>query len=270
MKSRTYIILICIISACNFDDNPAVFDPPVIEAFLFSNEPIDDIKLTTTVPLEYADSTGSPITDARVVLIKKNQIYQLEPSQEAGFYFYPGNDLTVETDDLFRLEVEWKGQLSFGETVVPPPSEGVAIDTELIEIPIITGPQILQLIGRMEINFTWENPNEELHFVLLENIEPTADLEFILPEMVQNIAARFRVISAPTVETTHTINVLSLQYLGTHRVRVYRVNREYADLYTSRAQDSRDLNEPASNIINGIGIFSAFNSDSVFFEVKRR
>jgi len=49
-------------------------------------------------------------------------------------------------------------------------------------------------------------------------------------------------------------------------VSVYRVNQEYADLYEGRRQDSRDLNEPSTNIENGLGVFSAFNSDSTFFE----
>ena len=33
--------------------------------------------------------------------------------------------------------------------------------------------------------------------------------------------------------------------------------------FENRTQDSRDLNEPPSNIRNGLGVFSAFNSLSV-------
>jgi len=65
-------------------------------------------------------------------------------------------------------------------------------------------------------------------------------------------------------------NALIMTHLGKHRVKVYRVNQEYADLYQSRNQDSRDLNEPLTNIVNGLGVFSAFNSDSVFFELKQQ
>jgi len=46
---------------------------------------------------------------------------------------------------------------------------------------------------------------------------------------------------------------------------LYRVNQEYVDLYKSRDQDSRNLNEPLTNIENGLGIFSAFANDSVYF-----
>lgn len=54
-----------------------------------------------------------------------------------------------------------------------------------------------------------------------------------------------------------------------HEAEVYRVNGEYAQVYENRTQDSRDLNEPPSNIRNGLGVFSAFNSLSVSFEVAR-
>ncbi len=51
---------------------------------------------------------------------------------------------------------------------------------------------------------------------------------------------------------------------------MYRINAEYAQLYGNRTQDSRDLNEPPSNIRNGLGVFSAFNISSVFFEVAEQ
>ncbi len=95
------------------------------------------------------------------------------------------------------------------------------------------------------------------------------DAEAIFPEQLQQRLGRFRFISQPTTDTLYSINLLSLRDLGPHEVKVYRVNEEYNDLYENRAQDSRDLNEPPSNISNGLGVFSAFNSQSVLFVVVR-
>ena len=64
--------------------------------------------------------------------------------------------------------------------------------------------------------------------------------------------------------------MMELRDLGRHTVTVYRVNGEYAQLYENRTQDSRDLNEPPSNIVGGLGVFSAFNrGSSLTFEVVR-
>ena len=65
------------------------------------------------------------------------------------------------------------------------------------------------------------------------------------------------------------IGLRQLEHLGRHRAIVYRVNQEYADLYNNRVQDSRDLNEPPSNIRGGLGVFSAFNSVAREFDLVR-
>ena len=43
---------------------------------------------------------------------------------------------------------------------------------------------------------------------------------------------------------------------------LFHVQTYYVLLYQSSGQDSRDLNEPYSNIKGGLGIFTAFNSDT--------
>ena len=77
-----------------------------------------------------------------------------------------------------------------------------------------------------------------------------------------------RFISQPISRDNYIISFMNVTHLGRHYVKVYRVNQEYADLYGTSSQSSRDLNEPLTNIKNGLGIFSAFNSDSVFFDAR--
>ena len=54
---------------------------------------------------------------------------------------------------------------------------------------------------------------------------------------------------------------------GKHKITIYKVNEEYALLYETSAQDSRDLNEPYTNINNGLGNFSGFSSQEFYFYV---
>lgn len=85
------------------------------------------------------------------------------------------------------------------------------------------------------------------------------------------LGINFEFTTTPTQE-----NVLSLRPLihytqyGTHKVTIYHVNEEYALLYETSTQDSRDLNEPYTNINNGLGIFSGFASQEVYFEVIKQ
>jgi hypothetical protein len=76
--------------------------------------------------------------------------------------------------------------------------------------------------------------------------------------------------SAPFRRNEYTLNATTLEKYGQHRVKIYRVNQEYADLYENRNQDSRNLTEPITNVVNGLGIFTAFSYADVYFDVKKQ
>lgn len=61
------------------------------------------------------------------------------------------------------------------------------------------------------------------------------------------------------------VNALTLTHYGAHELTLYSVNEEYADLYEGRRQDTRDLNEPPTNIDGGLGVFSAFAGRKALF-----
>ncbi len=268
---RVIAILVALgsISACSDTTGPEEdARQVVVEAFLFAGEPVDDIRLTETVPLGEDPALAPTVDDAIVTLVRGGDRWVLSRLEEPGAYGYPGDDLRVREGDLFRIEVEAFGRTATGETVVPAPPDGVELDKDRLDVPEL-GPGNFQpgALQSLQITVTWENPEASLHFVDVEGLDPEA--EPILPGFIGERAGRFRIRSAPTEEGFHTINLPQLEYLGPHRAIVYRVNKEYADLYDNRVQDSRDLNEPPSNIRGGLGVFSAFNSAAGEFVLVR-
>jgi hypothetical protein len=50
---------------------------------------------------------------------------------------------------------------------------------------------------------------------------------------------------------------------------LFKVNSEYNNLYNNRGQSSLNLTNPPTNIINGFGIFTAMNADTVGVKVVK-
>ncbi|MDG1435714.1 MAG: DUF4249 family protein [Saprospiraceae bacterium] len=277
MKNIPFILLLAILlSSCVEENlNNIAENQFVIEAFLYAGEPIDDIRIKTTYDLSSEEDVSVPINNAIVTLIKNGERYNLISSGDDGFYNYPGNDVTVETYDIFQLEVSYNGISAMAETIVPTPTIGLSISEDSLFVPIlpITAGMdsivntIRNFLTNSVINATWDNPNEDLYFMVVESLSDTLDP--IFPTQVIDVLARFRFVSEPTDGTSISFIAGTLESFGTYSVKVYHINQEYADLYENREQDSRDLNEPPSNITNALGVFSAFNSQEVFFEVAR-
>lgn len=268
-RMLTLLTLAGLLGLGGCSDDP-VFAPPdpdsfVVQAFLFTGEPVSQVSVMGVLPID-ADSTAvpEPITDASIRLTRDGVQYELVPTNEKpGFYHDPSGTLPVEVGDHFQLEVTWRGQVATAETVVPETPTGLVLSSDSLEPPEPGsgpgGPFSSGIVAR------WGNPETELHYVVVDNVE--ADPE---PVPSSGIISRVapRIILPPTLADSSFVNARNLTHLGRHRVSLYRVNREYADLYRGLRQDSRDLNEPPSNIDGALGVFSAFASDSAFFRFR--
>ncbi len=278
MKKHTILLslLVLLFSSCDEENlNNIAANQFVVEAFIYAGEPIDDIRIKSTFPLSQEEDTSAPINNAEVTLIKNGQRFPLVSSGTEGLYNYPGDDVSVETNDVFQLEVVHNGITATAETIVPTPTEGLILSEDSLKVPRLPLSEgreaIVEAIGNFlresRIEATWDNPNEDLYFMVVESVKDTIDP--IFPGQVIDALARFRFVSEPTEDNSLAFLGGTLVSFGTYSVRVYHINQEYAALYENRTQDSRDLNEPPSNIQNALGVFSAFNSQEAFFEVAR-
>ncbi len=245
----------------------------VVRAFLFTGEPVADIRITTTVPLVSEDSLGMPVSDATVWLERDQVRFDLiATTATPGAYHYPGSDLVIGEGEVFDLGISRGSESLSATTVVPSPPEGLIVSSDLLEVVDLTagrggrggggGGGLGLAFGGLVVR--WTNPERDLYFVAVDNLETDPE-QIPAPEFIGQ-ARRF--VSAPTPADSTTISQLSLTHLGEHRIRLYHVNQEYADLYEGRVQDSRDLNEPPSNILGGLGVFSAFASREATFTAE--
>lgn len=278
MKNYTILLLLFSIFffSCEEENlNNIAENQFVVEAFLYKGEPVEDIRIKTTFPLTDVEDTSMPINDAVVTLKRSGESYSLLSSGNEGYYHYPLDDLTVNTGDEFLLEVIYNGITATAETKVPTPTEGLSLSVDSLKVPQLPfseGREAIEMAIRnfllnSTIEATWNNPNEDLYFMVVESVSDTLDP--IFPGQVIEALKDFRFVSAPTNESALTFLGGALESFGIYSVKIYHINREYAALYENQEQDSRDLNEPPSNVQNALGIFSAFNSQEVFFEVVR-
>lgn len=269
--------VIVVLAACASDgvSPSAEADLIVVQAYLFVGEVVDDVRITGTVLLGEDPTLAESVDDATVRLTRDGVTYTLQAVGTNGQYTYEGSDLVIGEGERFVLEVERGGVLlATAETVTPRFPMGVALSDDVLQAPTFGAGGGGGGFGggggglnQNALEVTWKNDDPSLHYVVIEGLDPNA--EFILPDFVRENFGGFRLVSRPTLDGFFRVNLRTLETLGLHRATVYRVNEEYGDLFENQAQDSRDLNEPPSNVIGALGVFSAFAGVSVLFDVVR-
>lgn len=259
-----FLFLVGCVDETPVESNSNLF---VISAFLYEGEPAQNIQITSTLTLGSTDSVAPPINDAIVYLIKNDTKYLLDQNLEMpGYYKYTGSELLINAGDIFKIEVNYNNVIAYGETSIPDRPKNLTISDSVLAIPYISFQDIkLGLVNPDDysIVINWDNIDSSYYYVVLENLEslPTPIFENVSMQ-------RFtKSISTPSKRGDFVINPLTVSYFGRYRAVIYKVNQEYADLYESRQQDSRNLQEPLTNIVNGLGVFSAFASDTVWFNI---
>jgi hypothetical protein len=241
----------------------------VVRAYLYAGQPATDIEIREALPLGATDSILPPVNDASVALIRDGRRFELvRSSGDSGYYRYPGTDLVIAAGDSFDLDVTRGDQHATASTLVPRPPESVRASDTVLAITPSSGTGIIV------------NPQEGITIHWTEGaVSDTASrLYYVVTQSVDENASPLRTggpppgrltINPPTPADSFRVVGARLAYYGRHVARVYHVNREYAFLYDTRQQNTRDLNEPRTNVRGGLGIFSAFSSDSVSFVVVK-
>ena len=250
--------------SCKKDDASDPLKKVVLEGYLFANEPVDDIRLTELLSYGGEDTIPQPINDADVSIFWKNVPYQLIPSGgDSGYYYYPGNILQILEGESYRIEIKYFNKTATGETVVPPPPTGVNLNIDTMEFS-----NFFIYTSNDSMTVGWDNSNADYYYVVIKNIEQNP-VPFYPDFDLGGLISTF-LFTRPTQDDFYEILYYYITHFGKHQVRVYRVGQEYVDLFTSLDQDSRTLNEPITNINNGLGVFAAFNSDTANFYVVEK
>ena len=267
-KLSAALCLLSLLTVEGCSNNPVipVETQVVLRGYLYANQPVQDIQLASSVSILSSDTSDPPITNASVVLLKGSSSYQLAPNPaQPGFYYYPGSDLSVDVGDEFQIRVDAEGQVVTAETAVPTKPLGASLSANVMRFQrdtIVTrfGTTRVSVTGLDTETVSWTNSSGDYFYITVESTDSTRQLL-----RGDSVVTRFlgRFTSEPTNQSSYRVNNNIFQYTGGYLLRLYHVNNEYANLYRSRDQDSRTLNEPLTNVKNGLGVFSAFASDSL-------
>ena len=272
MKQTITVLLFLLLAVCGCTKNPVIPEEKnlVLQAYLYADEPVTDITVMLSSPISSSDTSNELISGANVILYKNGDTYQLTSSSfSAGNYVYMGSDLQIQSGDQYAIHVIYDGITASAETKVPPKPIGLSTNTTTItftkeSLSTPFGGTMDRITTSDSLIVSWSNSTGAAYYVVMESVDPNR--QSIRSDTFPSFA-NMRFVTEPTTDDHYRAFEQDINYTGKHKITLYRVNQEYVDLYKSREQDSRSLNEPLTNVKNGLGIFTAFASDSLFIDV---
>lgn len=251
-------------------EDKSVENIAVVQSFLSpDNIPTVIVSKVVAFTTETSVAVDTVITGLQINIIHDDEIYPLQESTDSpGTYFDTTNNLNISEEQSYELYFIYNEQTITGTTEVPNKPQEFEISDTTIYLPKITedtGPGSMPENENIEL--TWDNDNNDYYLVSIQYMEDEYDTINTIIE-IDDAAEMANFSSEPLQNNLYLIRSMQFSFFGTYEVILSHIPEEYAGLYESLSQSSLDgLTEPETNVTNGEGIFTSYNSDTLRIHV---
>ncbi|SEB14834.1 DUF4249 family protein [Pedobacter hartonius] len=249
------VVLLFLAAACKKDNSSADYSSlPVVEAYLMPNK-IVEVKVSLQKALVDTNAYGVPISGL-TISISDGTTTKVLTEDKTGHYVL--NDLSfVKSKGLYSLSFIYNDLPVTASTVVPGKPSDVVTSADTVVIPKMTFGSTATAFVPVFIG--WNNSGAYNHIVVFRYLESFKSI----------ISNRFNSDTSTSVEvnavktSSFELTARTFKYYGNYKVIVTRVNQEYLDMLNNTSKSSQNLTNAPTNVTNGLGIFTAMQSDTL-------
>ncbi|MDR0505679.1 MAG: DUF4249 domain-containing protein [Dysgonamonadaceae bacterium] len=255
MKHIIFVIIILLATACGEElmTYDVSTDMPIVESYLQEGANSLTVKLySMEVYLKDGYEFSNPIGGLQLNINGKS----LTETAAGTYSLNLGND-TIRGLQNYSLSFEYRGKTVSASTDIPKPVTGLSIEPTYITRTSTS--YFWDTADTTEIRLAWDDPDHSYYQIYIES-PATSDM----PDMGGGTTFRRRMMQ-PFQGDSYTTTSREFRTAGNYSIYVYRVNKEYVDLYERIS--ATDLANPSSAIENAFGIFTAMSVAKTGFQV---
>jgi hypothetical protein len=270
MKLRIMVIILLMsagFSACTKSGNSEFTDTPIVESYLKPGDnPLIIISRQTPFSSK-SDLSGDDINSLSIRITNNNTSVNLTPLGEGK---YIDSSMIIAENERYELSFIFNSKAVSAYTDIPSKPlhfTQSATSIKIADMDFSSGPPTSMPTMPDPVSLTWENDDASYYIVIIENMEATLTP---IRDFGDNAPPGNMFRKPPTTSPGLEINSMEFQYYGNHRLILYHVLPDYASLYSDNQTSSQNLTNPSTSIINGYGIFTGLNSDTLYINVMKK
>lgn len=249
------------LNSCSKSGAAAYTDLPVVEAYL---TPGEKISIRISQKVAYDETAVVPVTNLNAldVRVVRGGIEYPLISMGDGVYRDTLGTVQVIPDSTYILRLLYHGREVSSTTVIPSKPASVAQSVTYIKMTQFDPENPGGSTHPDPVEITFANPDASYYLATVECMDTT-----LVPVYKDSIPANDMLSSQPVTGTQIDIHPMMIRYFGLNRIILYHINPEYSTFFMRQASTSQNYEEPPTNIVNGLGIFTGINADTLYLNV---
>jgi hypothetical protein len=248
------ILLLLLAAACTKDTESSYGVQPVVESYLIPGRNAE-VRVSLQKQLVDTNAYGTAISGLSLQISDGTGAKMLT-EDKPGHYILDDPSF-VKSGGTYSLAFTYNNVQVTASTIMPSKPSGIRISDNTFTIPTMvfgTEPTVFD-----PVNITWNNTALDNHLLVFKCLEN--------PKVL--ISSRYNTDTISSVEAnvttaaTFELNQRMFRYFGHYKVILMHVNPEYVDMLNSSSTSSQNLTNAPTNVKNGLGIFTAMQTDTL-------
>ncbi|MDT3401604.1 DUF4249 family protein [Mucilaginibacter terrae] len=260
------IFIIMLHAACKKESASGVESQPVIESYLIPGQPLK-VKVYQQKGLTDTATYGTLISGLQLQISNGSQNVTLTESA-TGTYSHADENFLI-AGKIYTLTFEYNGIKVSASTVMPAKPKSFTATKDSINVPYTNtvggaGNPFTGEADSIAVTYKWSNPDSLYHVIIFKNDDKSPAKANLRSNRPVNFTLNVK--QTDSYDAYYRI----FDYIGVYRVILYAVNKEYSDVLTSNTNSSsQKLTNPPGNIVNGFGIFTAMQTDTLRLRITQ-
>jgi hypothetical protein len=247
--------------ACKKDSAKGIsaLDRPVVQAYLVPGTKTQ-VKVYYQKYLDDTITYGYPVTGLKLNISDGATTVQLSETAP-GTYLW--SDTTfIKENKTYTLNFDYNGTPVSAKTTVPQKPVGFKVSDTLqyVQTRSLGMPTTAQTFT--SVTFSWNNSASWYYMMMLKDISSNKS-----PVNLNNTDLYHDSEISLGQVSTYITQQRTFSYYGNYKVLLFHVNKEYIDALTTSSTTSLNLTNPLTNVVNGLGLFTAMQADTLNLKV---
>jgi hypothetical protein len=255
-KFKTLLLALPMLGACgeSLTTGEASTDKPIVESYLQEGADALTVKVyRMEVYLKDGYELSQPLGGLELSINGES----LTEVAEGSYTLDLGED-KIRGLGHYALSFDYRGRKVAAETTVPLPVDGLSVEPAYITRD--ASSYYWNVSDTSFVRLAWDDPEGDYYQIYIES-PASSDL----PDMGGGGMQFRRRMMQPVRGNSYNAASREFMAAGDYWIHVYRVNKDYVDLYERIS--ASDLANPASAIENGFGIFTGMSGGKIRFRV---
>lgn len=265
MKNTIYLLtLITLLTSCSKELTTPLDSEKiaVVESYLVAGDSTITVNVSKLLPFSTDTNEVKEYISGLQLQINGYNIKETS----TGIYQLKLKNACIEPGITYELKFRYYDDSVTSSTVIPEKPANFALSETILYTDRITSSSTGFGGGPMEdIEVTWDNDDDSYYYLMVEYLESTPDY---INYLMEDLDISLNQSEAPVQSAGARIGMRNLNFFGHYRVVLFKVNKDFADLYQHLTSNSNNLTNPVTAITNGYGVFTGMSSDTAFIEVR--